>query len=90
MNRRRAHSDDPNEIDAVAPSSQADYTTRIVVNRPIDLNGTVVVEWLNVSGGADGSPAWIRASCSVTPSELSPTGRSNAPRRLMMGTPRTT
>ena len=46
----------------VAPSSQAAYKTRIVVNRPInarDFNGTVVVEWLNVTGGADASPDWI-------------------------------
>jgi hypothetical protein len=38
------------------PSSQAPYTTRVVVSRPIDdrdFNGTVVVEWLNVSGGAN-------------------------------------
>jgi hypothetical protein len=37
----------------------ADYTTRIVVRRPAqaaDFNGTVVVEWLNVSGGLDAQP----------------------------------
>jgi len=47
----------------VAPSSQAPYKTRIVVNRPIaedDFNGTVVVEWFNVSGLADGSPIWLQ------------------------------
>jgi len=46
----------------VEPSSEAAYTTRVVVNRPIDrrdFNGTVVVEWLNVSGGADAGPDWI-------------------------------
>jgi hypothetical protein len=46
----------------VEPSSQAPYTTRVVVNRPTDrrdFNGTVVVEWLNVSGGADASPDWM-------------------------------
>ena len=46
----------------VQPSSTAPYTTRVVVNRPIDrrdFNGTVVVEWLNVSGGADASPDWM-------------------------------
>jgi Alpha/beta hydrolase domain len=45
----------------VQPSSQAAYKTRVVVNRPVearDFNGTVVVEWLNVSGGADASPDW--------------------------------
>ncbi|HZM38243.1 MAG TPA: alpha/beta hydrolase domain-containing protein [Acidimicrobiales bacterium] len=46
---------------SVQPSSQAAYKTRVVVNRPMkarDFNGTVVVEWLNVSGGADASPDW--------------------------------
>ena len=41
---------------AVAPAEQAPYTTRIVVRRPRDparFNGTVVVEWLNVTAGAD-------------------------------------
>ena len=45
----------------VEPSSQAAYVTRIVVDRPIHrrrFNGTVLVEWLNVSGGADASPSW--------------------------------
>ena len=39
----------------------APYTTRIAVYRPIDpkkFNGTVVVEWLNVSGGTDDAPEW--------------------------------
>ena len=47
---------------SVVASSEAAYTTRIVVNRPVrrrDFNGTVVVEWLNVSGGADAAPDWI-------------------------------
>jgi hypothetical protein len=46
---------------SVAPSSTAAYETRIVVNRPArarDFNGTVVVEWLNVSGSVDASPDW--------------------------------
>src|SRR5687768_13525877 len=41
------------------PGDEADYATRIVVRRPAgkaDFNGTVVVEWLNVSGGADAGP----------------------------------
>lgn len=53
-----------NEFDAdghwqVQTSEQAAYKTRIVVNRPIDpadFNGTVVVEWLNVSAGFDAAP----------------------------------
>jgi len=46
----------------VQASSQAPYKTRVVVNRPVskqDFNGTVVVEWLNVSGGVDASPDWM-------------------------------
>ena len=44
---------------SVAATSTAPYTTRAVVMRPIKprrFNGTVVVEWLNVSGGADAGP----------------------------------
>ena len=47
-----------------APASPpAPYTTRVVVYRPIDpkkFNGTVVVEWLNVSGGLDADPDWTQ------------------------------
>jgi hypothetical protein len=45
----------------VTKDVSAPYTTRIAVYRPIDpakFNGTVVVEWLNVSGGVDDSPEW--------------------------------
>lgn len=41
------------------PDTSARYRTRIVVRRPAraaDFNGTVVVEWLNVSGGLDAAP----------------------------------
>jgi hypothetical protein len=41
-----------------------DYTTRIVVLKPTDVakfNGTVVVEWLNVSGGIDAPAIWFIA-----------------------------
>lgn len=40
-------------------AGSADYRTRIVVRRPsaaADFNGTVIVEWLNVSGGFDADP----------------------------------
>ena len=40
----------------------APYTTRAVVMRPADprrFNGTVIVEWLNVSGGADAGADWM-------------------------------
>ena len=46
---------------AAKPIDTADYRTRILVYRPADaarFNGTVVVEWLNVSGGVDGCPDW--------------------------------
>ncbi len=42
-------------------TTKADYMTRIVVRRPKDpakFNGTVVVEWNNVSGGLDVAPDW--------------------------------
>jgi hypothetical protein len=48
----------------VSPATTAPYTTRIVVNRPVDparFNGTVVVEWLNVSAGLDVAPDWVYA-----------------------------
>jgi hypothetical protein len=44
------------------PADEADYRTRILVYRPTDpvrFNGTVVVEWLNVSGGIDSAPDWM-------------------------------
>ncbi len=42
----------------------ADYTTRMVVLTPTDaakFNGTVIVEWLNVSGGVDAPALWFMA-----------------------------
>jgi hypothetical protein len=47
---------------SVTKAASAPYKTRIVVYRPISRNrfdGTVVVEWLNVSGGADAGAAWL-------------------------------
>ena len=46
----------------VAPTESAPYRTRIVVYRPADptrFNGTVAVEWLNVSGGIDAAADWM-------------------------------
>ncbi|MET0908129.1 MAG: alpha/beta hydrolase domain-containing protein [Ilumatobacteraceae bacterium] len=43
------------------PADEAPYTTRVLVRTPgdpDDFSGTVVVEWLNVSGGADANPEW--------------------------------
>ena len=55
-------SDNPEVAGAqVSPVDSADYLTRLVVRRPIDparCNGSVIVEWLNVSGGIDVEPDW--------------------------------
>ena len=48
----------------VTPQTTAPYTTRAVVYRPVDpthFDGTVVVEWLNVTGGIDAPAAWLNA-----------------------------
>ncbi|HEY4452790.1 MAG TPA: alpha/beta hydrolase domain-containing protein, partial [Pseudonocardiaceae bacterium] len=47
---------------SVTPAEQAPYETRILVRRPTDpakFNGTVVVEWLNVTTGADLDPDYL-------------------------------
>ncbi len=47
---------------SVTPQSTAPYETRVVVYRPTDprkFNGTVIVEWLNVTGGLDDAPDWV-------------------------------
>jgi hypothetical protein len=43
------------------PTGQAPYRTRMLVRTPGDpaeFSGTVVLEWLNVSGGVDADPEW--------------------------------
>ena len=48
----------------VARAAAANYTTRIVALTPADasrFNGTVLVEWLNVSGGIDAPAVWMMA-----------------------------
>jgi hypothetical protein len=44
----------------VAEAGSAPYRTRMIVRRPdaADFSGIVLVEWLNVSGGADASTDW--------------------------------
>ena len=47
---------------SAVPAGTAAYVTRILVRRPADdaeFSGTVVVEWLNVSGGIDAPPIWM-------------------------------
>ncbi len=49
---------------SVKVADQAYFKTRIVVYRPTDpakFNGTVIVEWLNISSGGDASSEWIMA-----------------------------
>jgi Alpha/beta hydrolase domain len=49
---------------SVRPGRRAPFTTRLVVYRPSDpaaFGGTVVVEWLNVSSGADAPACWLTA-----------------------------
>jgi hypothetical protein len=48
----------------VTTGVSAAYTTRLAVYRPVDprqFNGTVLVEWLNVTGGVDAGPEWTLA-----------------------------
>jgi hypothetical protein len=49
---------------SVTPSAAGEFTTRMVVLTPADrarFNGTVLVEWLNVSGGIDAPAVWMMA-----------------------------
>ena len=48
----------------VSPLARAPYATRVVVMRPVDpgkFNGTVLVEWLNVTAGQDTPADWMVA-----------------------------
>lgn len=55
----------PRESDGrweVTPSGTAEFKTRLVVYRPTEprsANGTVIVEWLNVTGGLDVPALWM-------------------------------
>ncbi len=61
-------SDEPLDGDGrwdFAEGDTAEYRTRVLVRRPADpedFSGTVVVEWLNVSGGIDANPDWASLS----------------------------
>jgi len=44
------------------PNTTASYRTRVIVRRPVNAaqaSGTVIVEWLNVSGGVDADPEYV-------------------------------
>jgi Alpha/beta hydrolase domain len=48
----------------VQADEPAPFVTRLLLRRPAnadDFSGTVVVEWLNVSGGLDAAPDWMLA-----------------------------
>jgi len=48
---------------SVTMGETAPYKTRIIAFRPTNskkFSGTVVVEWLNVSGGVDAAPDWVQ------------------------------
>jgi hypothetical protein len=50
-------------------AGSASYRSRIVVYRPVDparFNGSVVIEWLNVSGGIDAAPDWVSMHTELT------------------------
>jgi len=52
----------------VEKADTAEFNTRVLVYRPIDaaaFSGTVVMEWLNVSGGVDASPDWSAAHTEI-------------------------
>jgi hypothetical protein len=54
---------------AFAPADTAAYRTRILVRRPASagaFSGTVVVEWLNVSGGVDANPDYASLEAEIT------------------------
>jgi Alpha/beta hydrolase domain len=56
----KATSDPSSGHMTIAPTTSAPYETRIIVRRPSSpkkFNGTVIVEWLNVSAG-ESSPDW--------------------------------
>jgi hypothetical protein len=52
-------------FELIPADATATYRTRAVIRRPADagdFNGTVVLEWLNVSGGADANPDYAYMS----------------------------
>src|SRR5271170_1340573 len=53
---------------AAQPGGTAPYATRLLVRRPADaerFNGTVLLEWLNVSGGTDAAPDYAFLHCDI-------------------------
>ena len=59
---RNVNDEPANGMWEVEPAGSAPYKTRILVYRPVDtarFNGTVVMEWFNVSGGLEAGPDWM-------------------------------
>ena len=59
---RMAAEREPDGRWTVLPADPAPFTTRVLLRQPAgrgDFSGTVVVEWLNVSGGLDAAPDWM-------------------------------
>jgi hypothetical protein len=51
------------------PDGSAAYRTRVLVRRPANpanFSGTVIVEWLNVSGGVDADVDWVQLEEEIT------------------------
>ena len=51
------------------PGNARPFTTRLLVRRPAagtEFSGTVVVEWMNVSGGVDVPPIWMMTHTHLT------------------------
>jgi hypothetical protein len=51
------------------PDASAPYRTRVLVRAPAKagaFSGTVIVEWLNVSGGVDADPEWVSTQEEIT------------------------
>lgn len=74
----------------VEPGTAAPYRTRLIARRPADpsaFSGTVVVEWLNVSGGVDVSAEWTYAGQAIVDSGAAWVGVSVQAITVVGGTP---
>jgi hypothetical protein len=58
----------PNGVWDITTGESQPYRTRLLVRRPSDparFNGTLVVEWLNVSGGVDIDADWVQTYAEI-------------------------
>jgi hypothetical protein len=52
----------------VTADAESPFITRLILRRPAadaDFSGTVLVEWLNVSGGQDAAPDWMQGHTEI-------------------------